>query len=60
MYFTNNEISKLHEQFKDLELLSYLNNVEDLAYYINNSNIANAIVSYSFTYNIDYFEWQML
>lgn len=58
--FTNNEITKLHEQFKDLEMLSYLNNIGDLAYYINNSNIASAIISYSFTYNTDYFEWQML
>lgn len=57
---TSYEIDKLHNQFKDLEKLSYITNIGDLAYYINNSDIANAIVSYSFAYNTDYFEWQML
>ena len=57
---TSYEIDKLHDQFKDLEKLSYITNIGDLAYYINNSDIANAIVSYSFAYNTDYFEWQML
>ena len=56
----NNEISKLDNKYKELESLTYLDNIDDLSYYINNSNIASAIVSYSFTYNIDYFEWQML
>ena len=60
MNFTNNEIEKLIDRFKDLEELSYLSNLGDIAYNINNSNIANAIISYSVTYSKDYFEWQFL
>lgn len=59
-YFTNNEIDKLHNQYKDLEELTGLSYITDLSYYINNSVIANTIVSYSFTYTKDYFEWQFL
>ena len=33
---------------------------ENIAYLINNSSIAHNIISYSFSYNKDYFEWQFL
>jgi len=58
--YTYNEIDKLHKQYKDLEDLSNISYISDLAYYINNSNIANTLISYSFSYNKDYFEWQFL
>jgi len=56
----NNEIDKITDKYKELEKLSYLSDIDNLAYYINNSSIAGAIISYSFSYNTDYFEWQML
>lgn len=58
--FTSYEINKLHDQYSNLEALNDISQVQDLAYYIQNSSIANNIVSYSFSYNKDYFEWQFL
>lgn len=58
--FTSYEIDKLHKQYENLELLNNLSYVGDVSYYINNSSIANTIVSYSFAYSKDYFEWQFL
>lgn len=60
MDFTNNEIEKLHQQYADLEQLADLSYLSDMSYYINNSVIANTIVSYSVAYSKDYFEWQFL
>lgn len=61
--YTDNEIIKLHEQYEDLEKLSELNQIldnENITYVINNSTIASNIVSYTFTYNKNYFDWQFL
>ena len=58
--FTSYEIDKLHDQYKNLEQLNNISYISDLAYYIQNSTIANNIVSYSFSYSKDYFEWQFL
>lgn len=58
--FTSYEINKLHNQYKNLEELNNISYIQDLAYYIQNSTIANNIVSYSFSYSKDYFEWQFL
>ena len=58
--YTSYEIDKLHKQYESLEELANLSYVSDLAYYINNSSIANTLISYSFSYSKDYFEWQFL
>lgn len=58
--FVNNEIDKLHKQYANLEDLSNLSYLSDISYYINNSSIANTIVSYNYSYTKDYFEWQFL
>ena len=58
--FVNNQIDKLHKQYEDLEELANLSYLSDVSYYINNSAIANTIVSYNYTYTKDYFEWQFL
>ena len=61
--YTNDEISKLHSQYEDLERLSELNSYlgpDSISYYISNSSIANNIVSYTFSYSKNYFDWQFL
>jgi hypothetical protein len=61
--YTNDEISKLHGQYEDLERLSELNSYlgpDSISYYISNSSIANNIVSYTFSYSKNYFDWQFL
>lgn len=58
--YTDNEIEKINDKLSELDKLSYIGISPDIAYYINNSSIANAIISYSFSYNTDYFEWQFL
>ena len=61
--YTDNEIVKLHEQYEDLEKFSELNQItdtENITYVINNSNIAHNLVSYTFSYSKNYFDWQFL
>lgn len=61
--YTDNEIVKLHEQYEDLEKFSELNQItdtENITYIINNSNIAHNLVSYTFSYSKNYFDWQFL
>ena len=61
---TSYSINTVKNDYKDLESLKGLaysyNDNSEIAYVINNSNIANNIVSYTFAYNKDYFEWQFL
>jgi len=60
--YTNDEIDKLHLQYEDLERLSELAYMtgDNISYVINNSTIANNIVSYTFSYSKNYFDWQFL
>lgn len=61
---TSYSINTIKDDYKDIEQLKGLaysyNDNSEIAYVINNSNIANNIVSYTFAYNKDYFEWQFL
>ena len=61
---TSYSIENIDNKYKniyELDNLSYndLDN-DKISYIINNSNIANNIVSYTFSYSKDYFEWQFL
>lgn len=61
---TSYSIDNINDKYKNIYLLDNLSydgyNNEEISYIINNSNIANNLVSYSVSYSRDYFEWQFL
>ena len=61
---TSYSIENIDNKYKniyELDNLSYDGyNNEQMSYIINNSNIANNLVSYTVSYSRDYFEWQFL
>lgn len=62
-YMTNNYYdyfaSKLGEDWENLQNIGYFTTHSDLQDKIHNSYIANNIVSYSFSYGLQYLDWQI-
>lgn len=51
---------KIDSQLNEIDKLMEITGGENIAYYINNSDIASTIISYGFSYNINYIDWQFL
>ena len=56
----DNLSDKISYELNEVDKLIQIAEGENIAYYINNSSIASTIISYGFTYNINYLDWQFL
>lgn len=51
---------KISYELGEIDKLMEITGGENISYYINNSDIASTIIAYSFSYNINYIDWQFL